>query len=225
MDVESKTKAVPSRKPAAILLPIFLLCGADVACAWAAETSSPAQKQEVAAAPDPDVVKELKRSGIRGLRAFDSDGRRFLVNEEDEKGIFQVYVGKKGDSALTCITQTQQPRGPKPERFKMQANWHPSGRWIFLAAERDEYKAPPILGLNRGYVEGMLQCGLWTNMYAVSPDGKQWHRLTDFRSGVPGAPDGFTGPAFTPDGKKAVWSQIVDGNILAYWPFGKCSCS
>jgi Tol biopolymer transport system component len=58
-------------------------------------------------------------------------------------------------------------------------------------------------------------------MYAVSPDGKEWHRLTDFQSGKRGIPDGYTGPAFTPDGKKAVWSQIVDGNVLAYRPFGR----
>ena len=57
-------------------------------------------------------------------------------------------------------------------------------------------------------------------MYAVSPDGKRWHRLTDFKSGVRGTADGYTGPAFTPNGKKAVWSQIVDGNIFQY-TFGR----
>src|SRR5580765_4921296 len=58
-------------------------------------------------------------------------------------------------------------------------------------------------------------------MYAVSPDGKTWYRLTDFKSGVKGTSDGFTGPAFTSDGKKAVWSQAADGNIFAYSPFGR----
>lgn len=58
-------------------------------------------------------------------------------------------------------------------------------------------------------------------MWAVSSDGKTWQRLTDFKSGVAGVADGYTGPAFTPDGKKAVWSQIIDGNIFAYWPFGR----
>lgn len=57
-------------------------------------------------------------------------------------------------------------------------------------------------------------------MWAVSPDGERWHRLTDFKSGVRGTADGFTGPAFTPDGRRAVWSQIVDGNVLVY-TFGR----
>ncbi len=102
----------------------------------------------------------------------------------------------------------------------MQPRWHPSGKWLFLAVERDEYSAPPFLGWSRDYVEGMLQSGLWTNMYAVTLDGKRWHRLTDFRSNVPGVADGFTGPAFTKDGKTAVWSQIMDGNVFVY-TFGR----
>ncbi len=70
-------------------------------------------------------------------------------------------------------------------------------------------------------MEGQLQSGVWTDMYAVTPDGDKWYRLTNFKSGVAGTADGFTGPAFTKDGKKAVWSQIIDGNIVSYWPFGK----
>jgi Tol biopolymer transport system component len=165
------------------------------------------------------IVKSLKQSDIQGLRGYAPDGKRFLINKEDEKGVAQVYIGEDGKSQLTCITNTQRPGGPKPDRFKMQPAWHPSGKWIFMAVERDQYSPPPFA--DRKVIEGMLQCGLWTNMYVVSTDGKQWHRLSDFKSGVPGVPDGFTGPALTHDGKKAVWSQIVDGNIFAYYPFGR----
>jgi Tol biopolymer transport system component len=166
-------------------------------------------------------VQTLKRSEIQGLRVYSPDGSRFLINKKDGKGIAQIYISTLGSSALTCITCTQQPGSPKPQRMKMQPGWHPSGRWIFLAAERDEYSPPPLLGWNRGYVEGQLQNGLWTNMYAVSPDGARWHRLTDFKTGPAGTPNGFTGPAFTPDGRQAVWSQAVDGNVFHYWPFGR----
>lgn len=164
---------------------------------------------------------ELVKSEIQGLKVFSPDRKRYLINKEDDKGVAQIYIGETGSSVLTCITDTQQPDGPKPERFKMQPHWHPNGRWIFLAVERDTYTTPPFLGADRNFVEGMLQCGLWTNMYVVSPDGKQWHRLTDYQSGVSAVADGYTGPALTSDGKKAVYSQIVDGNILVYWPFGK----
>jgi hypothetical protein len=170
---------------------------------------------------DACAIKELKRSAVQGVKVYAPDRQRYLVNKEDENRIAQVYVGQDNSPALTCITCDQRLLGPRPQRFKMQANWHPSGRWIFLAAERDEYSPPPLLGLSREYVEGQLQSGLWTNMYAVTPDGTRWRQLTDFRSGVQGFADGFTGPAFTSDGRTAVWSQIADGNILNYYPFGR----
>jgi predicted Zn finger-like uncharacterized protein len=169
---------------------------------------------------DADAWK-LRKSELTGFKLYAPDGKSFLVNKDDDKGIMQIYIGENGSEKLTCITSTQRPGGPKADRLKMQPSWHPSGKWIFLAAERDHYTPPPILGNDRKFVEGMLQCGLWTNMYAVSPDGMKWHRLTDFKSNAPGTPDGFTGVPFTSDGKKAVWSQVVDGNILAYYPFGK----
>jgi Tol biopolymer transport system component len=173
-------------------------------------------------ADDPNCnVRSLKKSEIQGLRVYSPDGRRFLINKEDERYTAQIYIGTSGSSALDCITCAERPGGPKVERFKMQPVWHPSGRWILLAVERDKFSPPPVLGLSRKLVEGQLQSGLFTNMYAVSPDGTEWHRLSDFKSGVSGTPDGFTGPAFTPDGRQAVWSQIVDGNIFRYWPFGR----
>jgi Tol biopolymer transport system component len=193
-----------------------------VQCALPPPPRPPASPAEEILPPnDPCRVQSLRRSEVRGLRVSSPDGRRYLINKKDERGTAQIYVGTSGGSTLDCITCTQRPDGPRPDRFKMQPVWHPSGRWIFLAAERDHYSPPPLLGLSRKYIEGQLQSGIFTNMYAVSPDGGRWHRLSDFKSGVPGTPDGFTGPAFTPDGRQAVWSQIVDGNILRYRPFGR----
>ncbi|MEO8592226.1 MAG: hypothetical protein ABI759_02795 [Candidatus Solibacter sp.] len=164
---------------------------------------------------------ELKKSAVQGFRVYAPDGKRFLMNQKDAKGTEQVYLGQDATPDLTCVTCVQVDGGPKPERFKMQAHWHPSGNWISVAVERDTYSPSPLFGWNRSWVEGQLQSGLWTNMYLMSPDGKKWNRLTDFQSGKTGIADGFTGTAFTPDGKKAVWSQIIDGNILAYYPFGR----
>ncbi len=169
----------------------------------------------------PCAVKELRKSEVQGLVVYSSDHQRYLVNKKDAMNVAQIYIGVDGSQNVKCITCDEVPGGPNPKRFKMQPHWHPSGRWIFLAVERDKYSKPPLLGLSKTYVEGELQSGLWTNMYAVSPDGLQWFRLTDFKSGTKGVADGFTGPAFTPDGHKAVWSQIVDGNVFKFWPFGR----
>lgn len=174
-----------------------------------------------AGAEDPCEVKELRKSPRQGLKVYTPDRSRFVINMEDRRKIAQLYVGRDGTDALTCITCDVPKGAPGPRRFKMQPHWHPSGKWIILAAERDSYSKPPILGWNRGYVEGQLQSGLWTNMWAVTPDGAKWTRLTDFKSNAKGTADGYTGPALTSDGKKAVWSQIVDGNVLKYWPFGR----
>lgn len=173
-------------------------------------------------APFSHKIKSLKKSAVQGLKVYAPDGRQYLINKEDEHGVAQMYVSDAaGGPNLTCITDAEVPGGPKAKRFKMQPHWHPSGQWIFMAVERDTYTTPPILGANKDFVEGQLQCGLWTNLWVVSADGAHWHRLTDFKSGVKGVPDGYVGPVLTSDGKKAVWSQIVDGNIFAYWPFGK----
>ncbi|MBV8905736.1 MAG: PD40 domain-containing protein [Acidobacteriia bacterium] len=63
-------------------------------------------------------------------------------------------------------------------------------------------------------VEGWLESGLWVNVYMTRPDGSEWYQLTNFGQSQSG--NGFTGVAFTPDGTKAVWAQIVDGNIFKY---------
>jgi hypothetical protein len=176
-----------------------------------------------AAVDDADActVKELKKSAVQGLKVYAPDHRRYVINKEDEKKIAQMYVGQDGSDALTCITCVQRPGGPQPKRFKMQPHWHPSGKWIIMAAEREKYSPPPVLGWSRKYVEGQLQNGIWTNMYAVTPDGQRWVRLTDFKSGAKGTSDGYTGPSFTSDGRKVVWSQAADGNVFKYWPFGR----
>ena len=166
------------------------------------------------------AVRELKRNQEAGVVVPSPDGTRYLVNKEDARGVAQIYIGHTNGTELSCITCAQRPGGPKPERFKMQPRWHPSGRWIVLPVERDTYRPPPILGWSRKYVEGQLRNGLWTNMYALSPDGERWFRLTDFNDTPAGTPNGFAGPAFSPDGRTAVWSQIVDGNVLVY-TFGR----
>jgi Tol biopolymer transport system component len=169
---------------------------------------------------NPCAISTLARNATPGLKVYSPDASQYLVNKEDANGIAQIYAAPAGTTTLTCLTCVQREGGPAVNRMKMQPHWHPSGRWIFLAVERDSYAVPPILGDDPNYVEGQLQNGIWTNMWAMSADGQRWFRLTNF-TGAPGTADGFSGVAFTPDGTKAVWSQIMDGNILLYWPFGR----
>jgi len=94
----------------------------------------------------------------------------------------------------------------------MQAHWHPSGRWIVLAVEQENFERPPLV--SDEIVEGWLQSGLWVDIWATAPDGSSWYKIQDFGPANPA--NGFTGVAFTPDGRQAAWAQIVDGNIFRY---------
>jgi Tol biopolymer transport system component len=163
------------------------------------------------AVPDPAcAIKDIVRSPD-GLTVWSPTGERYIVNKKTAEGTYQLYVGTKGGSEMTCITCTKRPNSPESDRHKLQPRWHPSGKWIVLAGEREKYNKPIIS--TEKMIEGWVQSGLWVNIYATRPDGSEWHRLTDFGGEQRG--DGFTGPAFTPDGKQAVWAQIVDGNIFA----------
>ena len=173
-----------------------------------AKTPPPAQ---VAASADAACeVQEFTRSD--GLRLWSPNGNQYLINKKDGGGIYQIYVGNKGSGQLTCITCTERPNGPGIKRHKLQPRWHPSGKWIIVAGEREKYKMPPIR--TKSMIEGWILSGLFTNMYATRPDGSEWYRLTDFGGKQRG--DGYTGPAITPNGKQAVWAQIVSGNVFKY---------
>lgn len=184
------------------LLPLFLVLISTFAAA--------------ATEKDPCDVRIIQRSRLGGVVVWAPDGNRYLVNKEDKNGIAQVYTGKRGSAHLTCVTCQSLPGGPTKGKFKMQSQWHPSGEWIIMAAEQEKFDRPWFA--TNDLVEGWLQCGIWVDMYAMRPDGREWHKLQDFGPTVKA--DGFTGPAFTPDGKRAVWAQIVDGNVFKY-SFGK----
>jgi Tol biopolymer transport system component len=151
-----------------------------------------------------------------GLVVWSPNRQQYLVNKQDAAGIYQLYVGNAGADAV-CITCTQQPNGPAPNMHKMQPHWHPSGQWIVLAGEMDNFQ-PPLLS-TPALILGWLECGLWMNIYMTRPDGSEWYQLSNFGTAQQPA-DGFTGVAFTPDGTKAVWAQIANGNFLEYL-FGK----
>ncbi len=147
-----------------------------------------------------------------GLVVWSPDGEQYVVNKKDAAGIYQIYVGKKQSQGVACITCTARTNSPAANRHKLQPHWHPSGKWIVLAGERDDYEKP-ILSTPE-LIEGWIQSGLWVNIYMTRPDGSEWYRLSDF--GQQQQANGFTGVAFTPDGTQAVWAQIVDGNFFAY---------
>ncbi|MCL5746138.1 MAG: hypothetical protein M1541_19780 [Acidobacteria bacterium] len=159
--------------------------------------------------PDPACeVKDIERAPD-GLVVWSPTGELYIINRKDDAGIYQLYVGTASDMNPVCITCTERLNSPAPNRQKLQPHWHPSGQWIVLAGERENYTKPWLA--TPELIEGWVQSGLWVNIYITRPDGSEWYQLSDFGHGQG---DGFTGVAFTPDGTQAVWAQIVSGNIF-----------
>ena len=91
-------------------------------------------------------------------------------------------------------------------------SWHPSGDWLIVGVEEDRHD----LGwMPSAWQRGLMQSGIWLNLWIVNPDGTRWHQVTNFRKSRDNPSDGFVGVAFTPDGKRGVWAEIVDGNVFA----------
>jgi Tol biopolymer transport system component len=59
--------------------------------------------------------------------------------------------------------------------------------------------------------------GLWSNLYAVTADGQQWYRLTDYSNTQA---EGAMGPHFSADGGRLVWSHLI-APASNEAPFGK----
>ena len=122
-------------------------------------TASASQPQKEAVADPACRVKAVTRAAD-GIGIVSPDGKSYLFSKKDASGIYQVYVGKVGSKEPTCISSPERPGGPKVDRHKMQVNWHPSGKWIVMAAERDEDTKPFFAKRGfpgtQGLAEGLL---------------------------------------------------------------------
>jgi Tol biopolymer transport system component len=148
---------------------------------------------------------------------WNRDSTYFLQNKKDSAGIYQIFAGKKGDAQPVCISRKGPGSKVKPwnKRNKMQVMWHPSGKWIICAVEKEKFNEEWLNGTKGGrkLLEGWLQCGLWMDIWAVKPDGSNWCLLATTTRGV-------TGPAFTPDGTKGVWAEALDSGNMTKDKFG-----
>lgn len=160
-----------------------------------------------------DSITITKLKNVPGI--YSPDSSMFFVNKLDKKnGVFQIYIGKRTDTTLHCISLTG-PNGKKrtfDKLNKMQVQWHPSGKFLICALEWDDY--PELHYTPYKTRLGILECGIWMDIYAVTPDGKNWYQLVK-------TVRGFTGPAFIPGGGKCVWAEGRDSADLRKDRFGK----
>lgn len=132
-----------------------------------------------------------------------------VLTQQDANGIYQLYTGY-GAENVTCITCTQVTGGPRVDRQKMMVSIHPSGEWIALGIEADNHD---LWWLPQSWQIGFMQSGVWLNIWMTTPRGDRWYKLTDFKP-ENGPSNGFVGTGFINGGTTAMWSEIVDGNVL-----------
>jgi hypothetical protein len=130
----------------------------------------------------------------------------------DAKGIYQLYT-VRNDGAPRCLTCEARPGGPKVDRNKPMISFHPSGKWLVVGIEKDKHDNA---WMPKSWQRGLLQSGIWLNIWITTPTGDKWYQVTDYKKSRTAPSDGFVGVAFTPDGKKGVWAEIIDGNVLAH---------
>ncbi len=102
---------------------------------------------------------------------------------------------------------------PQVDRHKVHPTWHASGRFMVVQGEM----GGNVLSGDRSKLASELFInGMWMNLYAVTPDGQQWHRLTDY---IAIGANGAMMPYFSADGSKLLWSRLVRA-ASAWEPWG-----
>jgi Tol biopolymer transport system component len=162
-------------------------------------------------------VASITSQGVSNGWFFSPDGTQYVLNKQDDAGVYQIYVAETGSSDATCISCAPASGAPSPNVHKLMPVWHPSGEWLMVGAEMPNPNWG-LVGLCASCELGLLVSGVNLQMYAVKPDGSQWFQVVPGSSWPAMSPPfaGYTGPAFTPDGKHAYWARIVNGDVLQY---------
>ncbi len=184
--------------------------------AWAASAAPatpPAPSVPTSYADEPACeVKSVRRASSSYENMFVNPASGLVAaTQPDAHAVYQVYVGQAGTSNLRCITCTAQSGAPAVNRNKPMISWHPSGQWLVVGVEEASHD---LSWVSHNWQRGLLQSGIWLNIWVTTPNGDRWFQLTDFKK-QNGPANGFSGVAFTPDGRHGVWAEIVDGNVFA----------
>ena len=157
-------------------------------------------------------VASIRQLPTEYENAAQSRSGLIALTKLDSKGVYQVYTTHKDDDQPKCISCVEVPGSPRVGLNKPMLSWHPSGNWLIVGVEETHHD---LEWMPAQYKRGFLQSGIWLNMWITTPTGDRWYQITHFREPGKGPADGFVGTPFSPDGKRAVWAEIVNGNVLA----------
>jgi len=185
---------------------VLFAVGCSMSATGSAQYRNPPPRPLVSDALEPacEVTGVEKSATTSELVSKSPTSDVVAISQMDANGIHQLYV-RAGNQDLKCLTCAARPGAPRVDREKMMVSFHPSGQWIVVGVEEDRHEQQ---WMPKAWQRGLLQSGIWLNIWITTPSGDRWYQLTDFKNAC------FVGTAFTPDGKKAVWAEIINGNVL-----------
>ena len=99
------------------------------------------------------------------------------VTQPDPKGVYQVYTTHRGAASLTCISCAAAAGDRRLQGNKPMISWHPSGKWLIVGVEETTHD---YMMMPASWKRGLLQSGIWLNMWITTPAGDRWVQITDF---------------------------------------------
>ena len=149
-------------------------------------------------------IVNMYKIGDGGDQDWSHSTGKLVFDRKDADGVYQLYVGDPDTGDFACISCSAHPGAPATNRQKSKAMWSPDGKFIVLEAEMDNHPLSKLPAT--GQFSELINNGVWNNIYATTPDGSQWFKLTD--KSTTGTNSALF-PAFSPDGTKMMWSQMV----------------
>lgn len=128
-------------------------------------------------------------SHVKNLLAFDVGGK---------EGKSDVYVARLDGTDKRCLTCDQKD---VPQLQNGNPEWHSSGEWIVFQAQDPGLKSLPGAAGNFVSSPGI---GINNNIWVMNADGSKFWQVTHIQNR-----HGTLHPQFSPDGKKIVWSEII----------------
>jgi Tol biopolymer transport system component len=139
-----------------------------------------------------------------GHPSFSPDGERLAYYGLDSEDSYQLWIARSDGTDRECITCSQAADGPAVARHKVGPAWHPSGRFIAINVEVSDH---PIEWWRKEFwAQFLFDNGLWEALWITTPDGSRWWKLVDVTTS---REDGVFHSAFSPDGRRLVWGQLV----------------
>jgi Tol biopolymer transport system component len=157
-----------------------------------------------------DVSCKVSFISSRGGRLGISKDQTIAFDCKGSDGFYDLFTMNLDGSHRTCLTSETESI---PQKHNGNPSWHPNGKHIVFQSVD-----PNLEGLPPHYheIEKVLTgpgAGVNNNLWITDINGKQFWQLTRVKD-----KNGVLHPHFSHDGKKLLWSEMIDHTEL---PSGK----